>query len=198
MKVKTILKQIDDVLALWRGDKKKKQKAIKKLVELRNRLALKVQEEEKRKKLEEKIPPVNQLVGWYIKIWQGKIPEGHPGRAGIVFKELLKNYKLSEEEIKDVYLWWIKLHKENVPKKLQNTYSIVLTHPDTRSITDFKGKLRYIKGLKRELEENSPKKWTSPENERGDDFYKKAIKELTQEDENFPEEINLSDEDLKL
>lgn len=186
MRIKTILKTVDEVIYLWQGDKKQKQKAVKRLIELRNRLALKVQEEEKRKKLEEKIPPVNQLVGWYIKIWQGKIPEGHPGRAGAVFKELLKNYKLSEEEIKDVYLWWIKLHKEDVPKKLQNTYSIVLTHPDTRSITDFKGKLRYIKGLKRELEESQSKKWTSPENERGLDYYLKAVEQEEEPDLSIP------------
>jgi len=47
MRTKTILKNIEQVLKLWQGNKEEKQKAIKKLVELRNRLALKVQEEEK-------------------------------------------------------------------------------------------------------------------------------------------------------
>ena len=183
MKTKTILKQIDDILALWKGDKKKKQKAVKKLVELRNRLALKVQEEEKRQL--SKNPTAYNLFRWYYGLWNKQIPEGNAGRAVNVFKELLEEFKLPEEEIKELYSWWKELDKDELPFYIKKGYSIILTAPETRSITDFKGKLRYIKGLKREIQENLHKQGMSEE-------YKKP-----KEDYNLPEELTFNDDDTE-
>jgi len=95
-----------------------------------------------------------------------------------VFKDLLERYGLSEEEIKETYTWWLNLKKEEVPKHLYKTYSIVLTDRQTRAITDFRGKLRHIKGLKNELQERS---WTSSEYERGQDYYRRLIQERLKE-----------------
>ena len=129
------------------GDPKKKQKAVKKLVELRNRLRFELQKEE------EKHPQTLELAKWYYGIWDGKIPEGNFGRVVKTFKELLEAFKLSEEEIKALYTWWLNLDKNEVPKRFWRIYGIVRGEKETRSITDdFKGKLRYIKGLKKELE----------------------------------------------
>ena len=173
MRLKTVLKEIDKILELYnQSDKNKKKKAIVRLIELRNRIALKVQEEEKKK--ENKNPDVAELTKWYLEIWEKKIPEGNISRAGKVFKELLESFSLSVEDIKETYSWWIKLKKEDVPYNLRKTYSIILTAKDTRSITDFKGKLRYIKGLKKELEGNQ-NRWVSDKFRYSDDTYQSKV-----------------------
>jgi len=64
MRLKTIYKEIDSVVeALLHGDPKKKQKAVKKLVELRNRLRFELQKEEEKQK--EKNPQALELAKWY-------------------------------------------------------------------------------------------------------------------------------------
>ncbi len=171
MKLKTILKELDKALQLW--EKGAKVQALERLYRLRNRIAHKVQEEQERQ--EGKNSTAGKLADWYYGLWQGKIPEGNYGRVVNVFKDLLERYKLPEEEIKETYLWWLNLDKDRVPKYLYKTYSIVLTDRQTRAITDFRGKLRHIKGLKNELEGGT---WTSPENERGMDYYIRQLKEL--------------------
>lgn len=181
MKTKTILNKIDEVLTLWKGNQKQKEKAIKRLVELRNRLALKLQEEEKRQA--NKNPAAHNLAKWYYGIHNGKIPEGNFGRAIKVFKELLEEFQLQEEEIKQLYTWWKDLDIDDLPYYVKKNYSIILTAPETRSITDFKGKLRYIKGLKREIQEKLQKDGMSEE-------YKKS-----QEEYELPEELTFNDDE---
>ena len=166
MRVKTILKELDKVLELW--EKGAKVQALERLYRLRNKLAQKLEEEKG------KNPTAYNLAKWYYGLWEGKIPEGNFPRTVIAFRKLLESAKLSEEEIKETYLWWLNLKKEDVPKYLYKTYSIVLTDKETRSITDMAGKLRYVRGLKNELEGKS---WTSPENERGVDYYLRQLKE---------------------
>jgi len=181
LRLKTILKEIDKVLELYnQPDKNKKRKAIIRLIELRNKIALKVQEEEKKKS--DKNPDVAELVRWYSDIWKKQIPEGNIARIGKVFKELLESFNLSVEDIKETYSWWLGLKKEDVPSNLRKTYSIILTAPDTRSITDFKGKLRYIKGLKRELEGNQ-KKWVSDKFQHSDETYQPNVMSADEIDE---------------
>ena len=181
MRLKTVLKEIDKVLELYnQPDKNKKKKAIVRLIELRNKIALKVQEEERKKG--KKNPDVSELVKWYLEIWNKQVPEGNIARIGKVFKELLESFNLSVEDIKETYIWWLELRKEDVPSNLRKTYSIVLTVPDTRSITDFKGKLRYIKGLKRELEGNQ-KKWVSDKFKHSDNTYQSKVMSADEIDE---------------
>jgi len=182
MKTKTILNKIDEILTLWSGSKKQKQKAVKKLVELRNRLALKLQEEEKKEA--NKNPVAYNLSKWYYGIWDKQIPEGNFGRVVNVFKELLEEFKLTEEDIKETYQWWKSLDIDDIPYYMKKNYSIILTAPETRSITDFKGKLRYIKGLKREIQEKLQKDGIS-------ENYKKPPEEY-----NLPEELTFDDEDI--
>ncbi len=157
MRLKTILKELDKTLQLW--ERGSKVQAIEALYRLRNKIAHKLQEEK------EKNPTAKRLADWYWGLWEGKIPEGNYGRVVNVFKVLLEEYKLSEEEIKETYLWWLSLKEEEVPRDLYKTYSIVLTDRETRAITDFKGKLRYIKGLKNRIE---GEEWGET---RGKDYY---------------------------
>ncbi len=159
MRPKTILKELDKALQLW--EKGSKTQAIEVLYRLRNKIAYKLQEEK------EKNPTAKRLAGWYYGLWEGKIPEGNYGRVVNVFKTLLEEHKLTEEEIKETYLWWLKLKKEEVPKNLHRTYSIVLTDRETRAITDFRGKLRHIRGLKNEMEGLS-QEWGET---RGKEYY---------------------------
>jgi len=175
MRTQTLIKKIDEVLKLWQGNKKQKEKAVKKLVEIRNRLALKLQEEQKKEA--SKNPTAYNLTKWYYGIWNGQLPEGNFGRAVNVFKELLEEFKLTEEEIKQLYLWWKNLDREQVPANAKKQYSIILTAPETRSITDFKGKLRYIKGLKRELENQG---WISEEYKHNEETYGSSIVDVDQ------------------
>ncbi|HIQ48044.1 MAG TPA: hypothetical protein EYH58_00200 [Aquifex aeolicus] len=184
MRLKTILKELDTIIELLKGDVKKKQRAVRKLIDLRNKVALKVQEEEEKEK--NKNPKANELARWYYGLWNKKIPEGNFGRVVNVFKSLLEEFSIPEEEIKQLYIWWLNLKKEEVPKNLRAIYNIVLGEKETRSITDFKGKLRYIKGLKRELEEGDSKTWTSPEHERGTEYYQKLIERKLAEEEKLP------------
>lgn len=181
MKTKTILNKIDEVLKLWQGNQKQKEKAVKKLVELRNRIALKLQEEEKKEM--NKSPVAYNLAKWYYGIHSGQIPEGNFGRVVNVFKELIEEFKLQEEDIKETYQWWKDLDVEDLPYYMKKNYSIILTAPETRSITDFKGKLRYIKGLKREIQEKLQKDGMSED-------YKKSPEEY-----NLPEELTFNDDE---
>jgi hypothetical protein len=152
MRPKTLLKKLDEVLSLLKSSKPEdRQKAVLTLIQLRKTLSQKLEKEENKREN----PAAAELAKWYYGLWEGKIPEGVYPRVVKTFKELLEEFKLPEEEIKNLYLWWLKLEKETVPKKLQKTYNIVLVDKEARSITDFKGKLRYIKALKRELESDS-------------------------------------------
>lgn len=169
MRLKTIIKELDEILQMI---DRRDRKFIERIRQLKSRLELKQQEEEAKEY--GRNPAVYPLIKWYASVWEGKIPEGNIGRVAKVFKELLEDFKIETEEIKELYQFWLSL--ENVPKNLEKRYSIILTAKETRSIADFKGKLRYIKGLKRELE-NSGSKWTSKENERGIDYYLKPEEE---------------------
>lgn len=188
MRTQTIIKELDKVIKLWEGDKKQKQKAVKKLVQLRNRLALKLQEEQKKQL--DKNPTAFNLFRWYYGIWDGKIPEGNAGRAVNAFKQLIEEFKLDPEEIKELYLWWKELEEKDVPNDLKRLYSIVLTDKETRSITDFKGKLRYIKGLKNSLQQTTG--WVSDEYKHDESQYGVSIVDieeiqLDEEEEDVPE-----------
>ena len=185
MKLKTILKELDTIIELLKGDVKKKQRAVRKIIDLRNKIALEIQKEQEKEK--NKNPKAHELAKWYYGLWNGKIPEGNFGRVVNIFKSLLEEFQMTEEEIKGTYRWWLSLNKEEVPKELWKVYNIVLGEKETRSITDFKGKLRYVKALKKELEESS-KRWTSSEYERGTDYYEKLIEEKLKEEEESPQE----------
>jgi len=183
MKLKTILKELDTIIELLKGDTKKKQRAIRKIIDLRNKVALEIQKEEERAR--NKNPKAQELARWYYGVWEGKIPEGNFGRVVNVFRSLLEEFQMTEEEIKETYRWWLNLRKEEIPKNLKSIYNIVLGEKETRSITDLRGKLRYVKALKKELEENS-KNWTSAEYERGTEYYEKLIERKLKTEGDLP------------
>lgn len=187
MRTQTLIKKLDEILKLWQGNENQKKKAVKKLVEIRNRLIVELQEKEKKEL--SKNPTAYNLFRWYYGQWDGKVPEGNAGRAVNVFKELLEEFKLPEEEIKELYSWWKNLDTKQVPNHLKRQYSIILTAQETRSITDFKGKLRYIKGLKRELEASQG--WVSEEYKHSEDQYGSSIVDVDkvingEDDEDVP------------
>jgi hypothetical protein len=168
MRLKTVLKELDRILELF--SQGRKAKAVELLYQLRNRIELKIKEEEEKEK--SKNPIAHSLAKWYYGLWEGRIPEGSFARAVNTFKTLLEEFKLREEEIKETYLWWLNLGKEEVPQNLRKTYNIVLGERETRSITDFKGKLRYVKALKKELGERD---WVSEEFKHSEDTYGRNV-----------------------
>lgn len=183
MRLKSILKEIDKIIELWKGTPKEKEKALVKLAQLRNRIALKVQEQERK----QSNTTAHELAKWYYKLWDGKIPEGNFGRVVKVFASLLEEFKLSEEEIKETYNWWLQLKEENVPPQLRKKYSIVLIDREVRSITDMRGRLRYVRGLMKKIQ-NTSSGWVSEEFQH-DDIYGKGVvsaEELWDEENELP------------
>lgn len=164
MRLKTIIKELDEILQMI---DRRDRKFIERIRQLKLRLELKQEEEAKEYG---RNPSVYPLTKWYISLWEGKIPEGNMGRVAKVFKELLEDFKIETDEIKELYQFWLEL--EDVPAKLKKQYAILLTAKETRGIVDFRGKLRFIKGLKRELEGSG---WVSKEFKHPEDNYSKNI-----------------------
>ncbi len=102
MRTKTILKELEEALMLLgQGSKEGYLKGIDKLSKLKNRLALKVQEEEKKKGDSSKL---RHLMGWYLNLWENKPPEAlrfmQPNQIiGKHLKELIAIYEQNNEDI---------------------------------------------------------------------------------------------------
>lgn len=169
MRLETILKKLQEI-----ENEKDGKKAREKLKELIKLLDFKIKKEIERKQKHGKA--VQHLVGWYLQLWDSQPPESF-GRTdlavvGKVFRELLiiyENKNLTIEELKKDYETFLKGNK--IPNFLIGD----------KSITRFKAVLPQLKQLWEKKTET--KKWTSPENERGLDYYLKAI---TDEDEDVP------------
>jgi len=180
MRHETILKRLKEI-----RDEKDGTKAFKKLNKLIQALEYKLQEEKERKEKYGKA--IQHLVGWYLKAWNNKPPESF-GRTnyqaviGKTFRELLiiyENNGLSTDDIKKEYQAFMEGH---------NIQNFLL---GDKSITRFKQILPQLKQLENK-EKKVKKKWTSPENERGLDYY---LKHLEEKDPNQPEAIDLDDEE---
>lgn len=102
MRLKTILKELEEALTLLgQGSKEGYLKGLDKLSKLKNRLALKVQEEERKKGDSSKL---RHLMGWYLEIWGEKPPEAlrfmQPNQIiGKHMKELIAIYERNGEDI---------------------------------------------------------------------------------------------------
>jgi len=171
MRHETILKRLIDI----RNSKSGKE-AKKKLDELIKGLEVYIEEKKKDK------VDIRHLMGWYLQLWNNEPPEKlmsvkYQAVIGKHLKELVKIYQQNNESIEQLKADYEKF-KETQKK-------------GSKGITQFRALLPAIKQAK-----NQTKQWTSPENERGDDFYKKAVEKHI--DKNFPEEINLDDEDITL
>ncbi len=178
MRHETILKRLKEIESSKDG-----KTARKKLRQLIQTLEYKLQEEKKRKEKYGKA--IQQLVGWYLKAWNNKPPESF-GRTnyqaviGKTFRELLiiyENNGLSADDIKKEYQAFMEGHG------IQNFLL------GDKSITRFKQVLPQLKQLENKGKKVK-KKWTSPENERGLDYYINAAEQ--EEDLGIP---NVSDDD---
>ena len=170
MRYETILKKLLEIKKAKSGKEAKE-----KLDHLIQSIQFKIEED--RRKKEKYGKAIQHLIGWYKQLWNNKPPESF-GRTdlavvGKVFRELLiiyENNNLTVEDIKKDYENFLKGNK--IPNFLLGD----------KSITRFKSVLPQLKQLWEKSTEQ--KKWTSPENERGLDYYLKAIQ--TDEDEDVP------------
>lgn len=174
MRLETILKRLHDIKNAPDGNK-----AYQKLEKLIQTLEYKIAEEKERKEKYGKA--VQHLVGWYLKAWNNKPPESF-GRTnyqaviGKTFRELLiiyENNGLSADDIKKEYQAF--MEGNNIQNFLLGD----------KSITRFKQVLPQLKQLEKKGKKVK-KKWTSPENERGLDYYLKAVEQEEEPDLSIP------------
>ena len=162
MRHETILKRLIDI----RNSKSGKE-AKKKLDELIKGLEIYIEEKKKDK------VDVRHLMGWYLQLWNNDPPEKlmsvkYQAVIGKHLKELVKIYQQNNESIEQLKADYEKF-KETQKK-------------GSKGITQFRALLPAIKQAKNQT---SKKQWTSPENERGLDYYL--------QDENFPQSIDEED-----
>ncbi len=160
---------------------------LKKLIEIRNSRSgkqarekldklikgLQVYLEEKQK---DKVD-IRHLMGWYLQLWNNEPPEKlmsvkYQAIIGKHLKELVKIYQQNGETTDQ-----LKSDYENF-KKTQKK--------GAKGITQFRALLPAIK----KAQNQKAKKWTSPENERGLDYYINAVQQ--EEDLSIP---NVSDDE---
>ena len=162
MRHETILKRLIDI----RNSKSGKE-AKKKLDELIKGLEVYIEEKKKDK------VDVRHLMGWYLQLWNNDPPEKlmsvkYQAIIGKHLKELVKIYQQNGETVEQ-------LKKDY--ESFKNTQ-----RKGSKGITQFRALLPAIKQAKNQT---SKKQWTSPENERGLDYYL--------QDENFPQSIDEED-----
>ena len=161
MRLKTILKELDKVLETLRSVETKEDyaRAIKKLLQLRARIEEKIKREEAGKSAGKKL---QHLMGWYLNLWEGKPPEylkfSNPNAIiGKHLKELITIYERNGEDVETLKRDYE--HFKNTWKK------------GNRGILHFRSALPTIK-------QTHSSSWTSPENERGMDYYIRQLEEL--------------------
>ena len=165
MRTKTIVKEVEAALdLLLKGTREDYRKAIDKLIGLRGRLKLKLEEEEKKKGDGKKL---QHLMGWYLDLWEGKPPErlrfmNADKIIGKHIKELIAIYEQNGEDIES-----LKRDYEN----FRNTWK-----SGDKGIMHFRSVLPTLK------RSSSSSSWTSPENERGMDYYIRQLKEGFEDD----------------
>ena len=149
---KQILKKIDKVLVLLM--QKDVREAVKVLMELKVRLEAEIREKEEDKELGKK---VQHLMGWYLKLWNNQPPESYRFTdykyiIGKHLKELLEIYERNGEGIEE----------------LKRDYEAFRnSRKDWNGILQFRQQLPNLKNAK-------GNEWSSPDNQRGKDFYLKG------------------------
>jgi len=164
IQLKTIHKEISEVLEIFgtMKDKNDFMRGIKKLLALKERIEVEL--EKKEKSSEKYARKVKHLIGWYKKIWNNKPPEyfiftSDPDAAlSKHFKELLQIYERHGEDVEQ-----LKRDYENFLRSRKDG--------EKKGIVHFRKILWQLK-----LKQNSStKSWTTPENQRGLDYYLKEI-----------------------
>jgi len=105
---------------------------------------------------------IRHLMGWYMELWNNEPPEKlmsvkYQGIIGKHLKELVKIYQQNNETVEQ-----LQADYEN----FKNTQ-----RKGARGISQFRALLPAIK----KSQKTQKKKWTSPENERGVDYYLQHI-----------------------
>ncbi len=159
MRTKTIVKEVEAALdLLLKGTREDYRKAIDKLIGLRGRLKLKLEEEEKKKGDGKKL---QHLMGWYMNLWEGKPPErlrfmNADKIIGKHLKELIAIYEQNGEDIET-----LKRDYENFKRTWKT---------GDKGIMHFRSALPQIKQKDKGF-------YISPESRRGVDYYLKQLRE---------------------
>lgn len=165
MRIDTVLKRIE--LAIDHLEKGEVVKAYRTLKDIREGLKETV-EKKKNKKRE---PEVRELITWYENLWNGTPPEfykyGEPRKViGRHFKDLIRIYRNNNLDIEDLKLEY-EAFKDANPKLIGWKKKLL----GNKGIVQFRYVLPQWKGIS----DTDQKKWTTPENERGLDYYTKQV-----------------------
>ncbi len=152
MTERQILKKIDKALELLMH--KNIREALKVLMELKARLEMEMKEEEEEKEDGKKL---QHLMGWYLRLWDNRPPEAlrfvdYKTIIGKHLKELGEIYERNGEDI----------------ESLKRDYEAF-----KQSRRDWNGILQFRQNLPN-IKKANGKEWSSPENQRGKDFYLKG------------------------
>lgn len=155
MRLKTIHKELSEALEILQTIKNKNDfmRGIKKLLALKERIEAELEKEEKPKEYTKKL---QHLMGWYLKIWNEKPPEfmrftSPKTIIGKHLRELLLIYEQNGEDIDQL-------------KKDYQDFKENWKGKGDRGILHFRSVLPQLK-------QGSQKSWTTPENQRGMDYY---------------------------
>jgi hypothetical protein len=161
VRIDTVLKRIrTSVEYLENGELAKAYKLLKETEE-------KLTEDIEKKRNKKKNPEVKKLIEWYENLWNGEPPEllrfSEPRKViGRHFKDLLKIYENNNLDV-EVLKMEYEAFKDANPKLIGWKRKLL----GDRGIVQFKYVLPRWKGTTR----TESKKWTTPENERGLDYY---------------------------
>jgi hypothetical protein len=167
MTEKQILKRIERALELIM--QKDIRGALRVLMELKTRLEMEIKEEEEEKEDGKKL---QHLMGWYLRLWDNRPPESlrfvdFKHIIGKHLKELLEIYERNGESIED-----LKRDYEAFRQSRQQWNGILQFRKELPNLKNAKGN-----------------EWSSPENQRGKDYYLKGWsdeeKPFSSEDDNF-------------
>jgi len=157
MRLKTIHKELSEAIDILKTAKTKQDyiKGLKKLIALRTRIEENLKKEEESKK-EGRGKKLQHLMGWYLKLWEGKPPESlkFMNPNAIIakhLKELIQIYERNGEDIET-------LKKDY--EHFRETW-----RKGNRGILHFRSVLPILKQSKSES-------WVSPENKHDESKYK--------------------------
>jgi hypothetical protein len=167
MTERQILKKVEKAIEFL--TQKNIREAFKVLMELKTRLEMEMKEEETEKQDGKKL---QHLMGWYLSIWNNQPPESYRFTdykyiIGKHLKELLEIYERNGEDI----------------ESLKRDYEAFRqSRRDWNGILQFRQQLPNLKNAK-------GNEWSSPDNQRGKDFYLKGWsdeeKPFSSDDDNF-------------
>ena len=166
MRCETFYKEIVEVLEILKKMETERDflRAVNKLLKIKKKLEEKLKKKEEEKEKYGKL--VQHLMGWYKGLWNGVPPEHHrpfkdpDAVIGKKLKELIERYERMGESV----------------EQLKKDYEDFMRSWGKGD----RGILHFINALplyKQNQQNQSQKRWTTPENERGLEHYLKVLKE---------------------